>query len=80
MTGLGYMVRSLMEEAIISGRLDLTILKPLESLPLNNKDSISFKKAKIIDEDNKIISKTDKRIGAFLCRNIRVMPCETLTV
>jgi hypothetical protein len=80
LTGLGYLVRSIMEEAIISGHLSFDLLTKLTELPLMDKSCESLKKAKIIDEDNKIVSKCDKRIGAYLCRAVRVMPCEILTV
>ena len=79
-TGLGYLVRSLMEDAISSESAPaFDSLKVLESLPLADKTCDTLKTANIIDEDNKIISKSDKRIAAFLCKKARIMPCEALT-
>jgi DGQHR domain-containing protein len=80
LTGLGYLVRSIMEDAIVSGSLSFESLEVLKGLPLTDKSCDTLKQAKIIDEKNKIVSKSDKRIGAYLCRAVRVMPCEALLV
>lgn len=78
LTGLGYVVRSLMEQAITSGSLSFDSLEKIKSLPLADKSCDSLKKARIIDEDDKIISKSDKRIGGYMCRITGIMPCEAL--
>jgi hypothetical protein len=78
LTGLGYLVRSMMEDAILSGNLSFDALDILKTLPLTDKSCETLKQAKIIDDNNKIVSKSDKRIGAYLCRAVRVMPCEIL--
>lgn len=78
LTGLGYLARSMMEDAIVSGSLSFDSLEVLKGLPLTDKSCDTLKQAKIMDENNKIVSKCDKRIGSYLCRAVRVMPCEIL--
>lgn len=78
LTGLGYVVRSLMEQAILTGELNFDALDKVKTLPLTDKTCESLKKARIVDEDDKMISKSDKRVGGYLCRLTGIMPCEAL--
>jgi DGQHR domain-containing protein len=78
LTGLGYMVRSLLEDAIINNALSFDVLKGLILLPLTDKTCPTLKEIGVIDEQNKIISKSDKIIAKYLCRKLRVVQCEAL--
>jgi hypothetical protein len=53
-------------------------LKGIAALPLTDKTCPTLKEIGVIDEQNKIISKSDKIIAKYLCRKLRVVQCEAL--
>lgn len=79
LTGFGYLVRSAIEDSLISGELNIEAFDQLQKLPLANMFDDSLREEKIVDENGKIISHSSKRIGSYLCNKIRIMPCALLT-
>jgi len=77
--GLGYLGQSILDEAMNNGELNLDVIKELSALPLLDMNDIHWASCGVVDETSgKIIPKTDKKIGALLCRKLQVYPCAAL--
>ncbi|MFV7771705.1 DGQHR domain-containing protein [Shewanella marisflavi] len=77
----GYVGRSIVDEMLIDESVTWEKLaKP--SLPILSKEDKYWQKSRVTMDDNgaiKIIKGTDRRIGALLCREMRILPCEALS-
>ncbi|MDN3661145.1 DGQHR domain-containing protein [Vibrio agarivorans] len=81
--GLGYLLRSAIEEALENNRkVDYVAFSNLASLPLHQladpiwlDSNIAFKGTKTVQ----IAPKSEKVIGSFLCRKLRIYPSIRLT-
>ncbi|WP_281189031.1 DGQHR domain-containing protein [Vibrio harveyi] len=81
--GLGYLARSVIDEALDSQmKLNYLVFDKLANLPqfdLGHQVWVSQEIAHKVDKKTKITPKCDLKIGAFLCRELRVYPCRALT-
>lgn len=81
-SALGYVGKSLVEEMVSDGQFSWERFKPLQ-MPISNKDDKYWANYKVTLHDGNrvnIIKGTDRRIGALICRELRVLPCEELSV
>lgn len=81
-SALGYVGKSLVEEMVTDGQFSWERFKPLQ-MPIASKDDKYWASNKVTLHDGDrvtIIKGTDRRIGALICRELRVLPCEELVV
>lgn len=81
--GVGFLLRSVIEEALENNRkVDYKVFDPLSALPLHQLDDSVWLDSKIAFRGTKsvqITPKSEKAIGSFLCRKLRVYPSIQLT-
>lgn len=81
-SALGYVGKSLVEEMVADGQFSWERFKTLQ-MPIASKDDKYWASHKVTLHDGDrvtIIKGTDRRIGALICRELRVLPCEELMV
>jgi len=77
LNALGYVGRSLLDELLLDDKVSWDKLSEL-SIPLVCKNDAYWQKQKVTMVDDgsvKIIKGTDRRIGAIICRELRIYPC-----
>lgn len=82
-SALGYVGKSLVEQMVTEGEFTWSRLTSLVGMPISNKDHKYWATNKVTLHDGNrvtIIKGTDRRIGALICRELRVLPCEELMV
>jgi len=78
---LAYVGRSIVDEMVLNDGMTWEVLTSLPMPLLNKLDKYWLKSKVTMDDDGslKIIKGTERRIGALICRELRVFPCQELS-